>query len=77
MLHMKNDIDAILEQHHLFCLNNFAYAIGDCLFDTIQVLLHFRYTSIELREGTIQYFKNCLRKHDVEAILSYRHELNT
>jgi hypothetical protein len=74
---MKNDIDAILEQHHLFHLNNFAYVIGDCLFDTIQILLHFRYKSIKLREGAIKYFKNSLRKHDTEAILSYRHELNT
>ena len=33
--------------------------------------------SIELREGTIEYFKSCLEKQDPEAIASYENELNT
>ena len=38
------NIDNILEMHGLFRLKDFAYAVGDCLFNTLQVLLHFRYT---------------------------------
>jgi hypothetical protein len=74
--HQKHDINDILEKYDLFCLNNFAYTPGDCLFDSLQVLLHNRYTSMELREGTIQHFKTCLQKNDTEALVSYKHELN-
>ena len=71
------NINNILHNHDLFRLHSFAYSIGDCFFDTFQVLLHFKYMSIELREGTIEYFKSCLEKQDPEAIASYENELNT
>ena len=41
-----------------------------------QVLFNSRYTSIELRKGTIEYFRGCLEKQDPEAITSYKHELH-
>ena len=71
------DIDNVLEIHGLFHLQNFAYVVGDCLFNALQVLLHFRYTSTEIREGVIEHFRACLEKHDEEAIRSYELELNT
>ena len=71
------NIDSVLEIHGLFRLQNFAYLIGYCLFNALQVLLHFRYTSIEIREGTIEYFRACLQKQDKEAITSYQIELNS
>ena len=68
------NIDSILENHGLFHLQNFAHLIGDCIFNALQVLLNFRYTSIEIREGTIEYFRACLQKQDKEAIMSYQIE---
>jgi Na+-transporting NADH:ubiquinone oxidoreductase subunit NqrC len=46
------------------------------LFDSLQVLLHFTYTSVQLRKGTIEYFRKCLEKQDAQAIISYQHELH-
>ena len=74
---VEMNINNVLHNHDLFRLHNFAYSIGDFLFDTFQVLLHLKYTSVESREGTIEYFKPCLRKQDWEAIASYENELNT
>lgn len=68
--------DAILRQHNLFRLNNFAYAVGGCLFNAMQTLLHFRYTSRDLCEGMIEHFRNCLNEQNAKAILSYDPELN-
>ena len=73
----KDVINDILEKYNLYRLDNFAYTRGDFLFDVLHVLLHNRYTSIELREGVIQHFKYCLEKNDQEALASYQHELNT
>ena len=56
------DIDSVLEIHGLFRLKFFAYAVGDCLFNTLHVLLHFRYTVTEIRKGIIGYFRACLKK---------------
>jgi hypothetical protein len=72
----KPVINCVLGKYNLLCLDNFAYTTGDCLFDALQVILHNRYTSIELREGTIQHFKTCLQKNDIEALASYQLELN-
>ena len=47
---VEMNINNVLHNHDLFCLHNFSYSIGDCLFDTFQVLLHFKYTSIELEK---------------------------
>ena len=46
------------------------------MFDSLQVLFNSRYTSIELRKGTIEYFRGCLEKQDPKAITSYKHELH-
>ena len=32
------NIDNVLQMHGLFRLQNFAYAVGDCLFNALQVL---------------------------------------
>ena len=74
--HHEHAIDTILQKYNLYRLDNFAYTVGDCLFDTFQVLLYNIYTSIELREGIIQHFEVCLAKKDREALVSYQHELN-
>ena len=42
------NIDNVLMHHTLFKLQRFAYTAGDCLFNAFEVLLHFRYSSIEL-----------------------------
>jgi len=39
------------------------------------MLLHFRYTSNELRNGLIDHFLFCLKNNDIEAIQSYQYEL--
>jgi hypothetical protein len=46
------------------------------LFNALEVLLHFRYTSTEIREGTIEHFRTYLQKQDTKAIASYQLELN-
>ena len=71
------NIDNVLQMHGLFRLQNFAYAVGDCLFNALQVLLDFRYTATEIREGIIEHFRACLEKQDEEAIRSYELELNS
>ena len=69
-------IDAILHVHNLVRLNEFAFTVGDCLFDSFQVLVHSKYTSHELRTSTIDYFRTCLANNDPEAISSYTNELH-
>jgi len=71
------NIDNVLQMHGLFRLQNFAYAVGDCLFNALQVLLDFRYTATEIRQGIIEHFRACLEKQDEEAIRSYELELNS
>jgi hypothetical protein len=71
------NIDSVLEKYGLFHLQNFAYVVGDCLFNALKVILHFRYTSIETREDIIEKFRACLQKQDEEAIKSYQLELNS
>ncbi len=56
------NIDNLLEMHGLFRLQNIAYVVGDLLFNALKVLLHFRYTTIEIREGIIEHFRACLEK---------------
>ena len=72
----KDKLTCVLAKHNLTCVNNFLYLARDCLFDTLEILLHYRYTSIELRTGIIEYFRKCLEKQDEEAIWSYEHELH-
>ena len=69
-------INASLEKYNMYCLDEFAYNPRDCLFDAFQVLLHYKYTSIELRECIIEHFKTCLQRNDNDALVSYEHELN-
>jgi hypothetical protein len=51
----------------LFRFDAFSYIVGDFLFDTFQVLLHFRYSSTELHNGLIDFFLACFKNGDVEA----------
>ena len=70
------NIDIVLMKHSLFRLQQFQYTAGDCLFNAFEVLLHFRYSSIELCNGIIDYFLNCLQRNDTEAKESYQCELD-
>ena len=70
------NIDIVLMNHSLFRLQQFAYTPGDCLFNAFEVLLHFRYSSIELRNGIIDHFLNCLQQNDTKAKESYQYELD-
>jgi len=60
----------------LFCLRNFAYVVGNCLVNALQVSFHFRYTSTEIREGIIEHFRTCLQKQDKKEIASYQLDLS-
>ena len=73
---IDNNIDIVLMNHSLFRLQQFAYTPGDCLFNAFEVLLHFRYSSIELRNGIIDHFLNCLQQNDTEQKESYQYELD-
>ena len=70
------NIDIELATQGLCRLQKFKYNVGDCLFDSIEYLLHFTKTSKELRNGTIDYFTMCLAKADPEALHTYNHELH-
>jgi exonuclease III len=72
-----SNIDHVLQINGLFRLDAFSYIPGDCLFDAFHVLLHFRYSSIELRNGLIDHFLACLQNGDLEAFQSYEYELAT
>jgi hypothetical protein len=74
---VHDNIDMVLHSNALFRLDAFSYTVGDCLFDTFQVLLHFRYSSTELRNGLIDYFLTCFKNGDVEALQSYEYELES
>ena len=70
-----DNIDIVLKRNGLFRLNAFSYTVGDCLFDSFEKLLHFRYTSNELWNALIDHFLFFLKNNDVEAIQSYQYEL--
>ena len=57
-----DNIDSILDMDGLFRLKNFGFAVGDCLFNTLQVLLLFKYTVTEIRNGFVEYLGACLQK---------------
>jgi len=71
---VPNNIDCVLKRNGLFRLDAFLYMVRDCLFDSFEVLLHFRYTSNQLRNGLIEHFRLFLNNNDVEAIESYEYE---
>ena len=64
------NIDSVLEMHGLYRLKFFAYTAGDCLFNTLQVLLHFSYTVTKIRKGIIGYFRACLKKQVLHHIFA-------
>jgi hypothetical protein len=72
---VHDNIDQVLRNNALFRLDAFSYTAGDCLFDAFQVLLHFRYSSTELRNGLIDHFLACLENGNIEALESYQYEL--
>ena len=71
---IHGNIDVVLHSNELFRLDLFSYTVGDCLFDTFQVLLHFFYSSTELHNGLIDNFLICFKNGDVEALQSYEYE---
>ena len=74
---VHDSIDVVLHRNGLFRLDALSYTIGDFIFDTFQVLFHFRYSSIELHNGLIDYFLACFKNGDVEALQSYEYELES
>lgn len=69
-------IDDALDNMHFFRISSFNFNIGDCLFDTIQVLLHCRYTCAELRNGLVDYFLHSLHHGSDVASSSFSNELH-
>ena len=65
---IHDNIDVVLHSNGLFRFDAFLYTVGDFLFDTFQVLLHFRYSSTELRNGLIDYFLTCFKNGDAKAL---------
>jgi hypothetical protein len=72
---IHDNIDEVLHSNGLFRLDAFLYIVGDFLFDAFQVLLHFRYSLTDLRNGLIDYFLGCLKNGDAEALESYEYKL--
>lgn len=69
------NIDISLK-NNLFPLEYFSYTIGDCLFDSLQILHHFHYTSNELQNGLVDYFMLLLSNDDSDALQALAHELH-
>jgi hypothetical protein len=74
---VHDNIDMVFHSNAIFRLDAFSYTVGDCLFDTFQVLLHFQYSSTELCNGLIDYFLTCFTNGNVEALQSYEYELES
>jgi hypothetical protein len=72
---VHDNIDQVLHSNGIFRLDAFSYIVGDCLFDAFQVLLNFRYSSIDLRNGLIYHFLDYLESGNVEALDSYQYKL--
>ena len=58
-----------------FWLRNFHYEVGDSLFDALVILLHFLYTSIEIREGITNHFHDTLDFNDPSSLQSLHIDL--
>jgi hypothetical protein len=71
---IHDSIDEVLHSNGLFRLDALSYTVGYCLFNAFQVLLHFRYSSTDLRNGMIDYLLGCLKNGDIEALESYEYE---
>jgi hypothetical protein len=74
---IHGNIDVAFYSNGLFRLDAFSYTVGDCLFDTFQVLLHFRYSSTKMPNGLIDYFLACLKNGNAEALNSYEYKLES
>jgi hypothetical protein len=72
---VHDNIDVVFHSNALFRLDAFSYTVGNFLFDTFQVLLHFHYSSTELRNGLIDYFLTFFKNGNVKALQSYEYEL--
>ena len=57
-------IDHISVTSQFLRLQHFYYKPGNCLFDALVVLLHFRYASLEIREGVVNPFRSLLEARD-------------
>jgi hypothetical protein len=74
---VHGNIDHVFYRNGLFRFDAFSYTLGDCLFDSFHVLLHFRYSSIELKNGLIDHLFVCLDNKDIEALKSYQFDLGS
>jgi hypothetical protein len=70
------DIDIALKNEGLFIINKFKYNVGDFLFDSLELLLKYQYTSMQLRNGTIYYFLTYLGNHEKDTIISHHRDLD-
>ena len=70
------NLDIVLKQYNLQCNKSYIYNIGDCLFDSIAYLLHYKETSILLRFNSMQHLKNCLIHNTPKACETRIMELN-
>ena len=69
-------IDQALGNHHCFYINSFNYIVGDCLLDTIHVLLHGHYIVDELHNGLVRYFMESLYNGCAISLRWLQHELH-
>jgi len=72
---IHGNIDKVLHSNGIFRFDAFSYTVGDFIFDAFQVRLHFHYSSLDLRNGLIDYFLGYLKNGDAEALESYEYEL--
>jgi hypothetical protein len=74
---VDTNIDQVLSNNNLFRLAAFSYTAGDCLFDAFQVLLHFRYSLVELHHGMVDHFLLFLHNGNIDALESFQYELGS
>lgn len=69
-------IDEALHRAHCFQIDSLNYKVGDCLFDTMHVLLHCRYTANQLRNGLVDHFLHRLHNGCTTAKSSFELDLH-
>ena len=61
------DINEVLKKYNLQHVTNYWHNIGDCLFDSISYLLHYKESSTILKTNTMHHLKVCLHKNTSKA----------
>jgi len=68
---VDTNINQVLSNNNLFILGAFSYTMGDCLFDALQVFLHFHYSSVELHHAMIDHFLFCFHNGNIDVLESF------